>query len=64
MLQVNLSEDGVAVQIAISGPHLEEPILTVDGGWDTHWAMTQVRRYAAEARRNAEGGTERPVSTP
>ena len=63
ILQINLSADGVAVQVAITGPHPAEPILKVDGGWGTHWGMTQVRRY--QARLHAAGeNTERPASTP
>lgn len=66
MLQVNLSEDGIAVQVAITGPHPTEPILEVDGGWGTHWAMTRVRRYAAEAHRTTDGdenNVQGPAST-
>lgn len=65
MLQINLAEDGVEVQIAVGGPHPEEAILRVDGGWGTHWAMTQVRRYAAQARRTAAGSNnaEEPPSS-
>ncbi len=62
ILQINLSADGVAVQVAITGPHPEEPILEVDGGWGTHWGMTRVRRYQAYRTENAEGTTSTPPS--
>lgn len=62
ILSINLSEDGVALKVAVSGPHPAERILEVDGGWGTHWGMTRVRRYQAHL---TSGGTdtEGPAST-
>lgn len=62
ILAINLSEDGVAVKVAVSGPHPAERILEVDGGWGTHWGMTRVRRYQAHRTNNAEGPTSTPPS--